>query len=824
MTGRRRRSSEARQARQSDEVIVSQSISGLASNLDTSSIIEQLVSIERNSINIVTARKSTANTQLATWSAIRTTLDTLRTTTNALTKRTDWTPLTATSSNASAVTVSAGSGTLSGTLSFTVGSLASAGSVRSANVLSSTAAAVAADAGIFVAAKGATVGFASFASDDALALGKHTIRVTQSSTAATKLGTTALDPTTTIAAGESIVLSVNGGGAITLDNIEAGTWTATQLAQKIQTAADAKGAHVDATVDPTTGALRIATAREGDTASLQITGGSALAKLKLTTDGSDLTGTNGRVQVGDSAEQEFNQIEAGGSVVLNASAGTITATFSGGLRAGSVTGTNVSTGDGSLATVANNINAAGAGVTATAVQVGQGAFRLQINSNSTGAKGGANVATSEFNASIGSLVELTPATDASITVGTGIGAYDVTSDTNTVSGVLPGVTLQLKETTASPVTITVGRDVTALANKVKALVDAANGVRAAIRTATAYNADTKTSSPLTGDSSTRRLVSDLNRALLDAVPFANPASPGLAGVSIDKSGTYTFDQSKFTAAFNADPEGVTRAFTQGGTATDPNVTFVSAGDRARAGTYDVEVTAVATRASTVGLEGAWPIGSPPTVKVRIGTKEVSYAIDGADTQQDVVDALNTRFGEAGLNLVASVSGTGIEVRTEQYGRAAVFDVAWDGSTYVNHQGTDVAGKIGGKDAEGSGQQLSVPFDDTEMGGIALMFTGTTTGALGTFTYEPGVAQRVATSLSHALDVVDGYITSTENSLKSRVKYIEDAVSSMERRLVAYQARLKKQFATLETTLSTLQSQSSWLASQVQAVNAQAAAG
>ena len=74
---------------------------------------------------------------------------------------------------------------------------------------------------------------------------------------------------------------------------------------------------------------------------------------------------------------------------------------------------------------------------------------------------------------------------------------------------------------------------------------------------------------------------DITRALTDATPFGNPGAPGLAGVSIDKTGKYTFDAAKFTAAFNTDPDGFVRAFTQGGTATDSGVSFVFAGDRAR---------------------------------------------------------------------------------------------------------------------------------------------------------------------------------------------------------------------------------------------------
>jgi flagellar hook-associated protein 2 len=389
-----------------------------------------------------------------------------------------------------------------------------------------------------------------------------------------------------------------------------------------------------------------------------------------------------------------------------------------------------------------------------------------------------------------------------------------------VSGVLPGVTLQLKNTTTTPVSVTVNRDVSSLVAKVQALVDAANQVKSAVDLATAYDAENKKASPLTGDSTARRLLSDLNRALTNEVPWANPAAPGLAGLSVDKTGKFTFDQSKFTTAFNADPDGVIRAFTQGGTATDPGVTFVSAGDRARPGTYNVVVTQLAAQGSSVGLTGGWPLGAPQTVKVRIGTKEVSYDVQVTDTAADVVSELNTRFTQAGLQLEARESGGGVEVHTVQYGSAATFDVAWNGTTYTTFAGTNVQGTIDGKAAIGSGQQLSVPFDDDELGGLALKITATTTGALGSFTYNSGIAQRTATSLLDAVDALNGYVTSAENSLKKNISFIDKTIESMNQRLTQYQARLKAQFATLETTLSTLKSQGEWIGGQVAGLNAQ----
>ena len=173
--------------------------------------------------------------------------------------------------------------------------------------------------------------------------------------------------------------------------------------------------------------------------------------------------------------------------------------FSGGLRTGTLNATNVGTGDGSLQTVVNAINGADTGVIASAVQVGVNQWRLQLTSATTGVLHDLNVASSEFGAGAGGLVSVNAAADAQLTVGTGPGAFTVTSGSNVVSGLLAGVTLTLLGTTTGPVTVSTARDAAGLADKVQALVDAANKLHQTIASVTAYDPDTKTAQPLTGD-------------------------------------------------------------------------------------------------------------------------------------------------------------------------------------------------------------------------------------------------------------------------------------------------------------------------------------
>ena len=536
-----------------------------------------------------------------------------------------------------------------------------------------------------------------------------------------------------------------------------------------------------------------------------MTGGSALTPLNLSADGAAITGVDGKVQLDGGTEQTVTNVTAGQSLVLTGPNGPITAVFSGGLRAGTVNATNVSTGDGSLQTVVNNINTAGTGVIAAAVQVGTNQYRLQLTSSKTGVLNDLNVASSEFNASAGGLVSVNQAADAQLTIGSGTGAFTVTSGTNTLTGLMPGVTLNLVGTTAlnSPVTVSSAHDVQGLATKVQALVDAANKVHQTIGEMTAFDPTTKTAQPLTGDFSTTQLTLNLATAMEDAVSGANPVSPNLAGVSADKTGAFQFDQGTFIAAYNADPNGMAKLFERGGSSVNPDISFISAADGTAAGSYDVNVSQLAAQATSTGLTGTWPSGSDSSILVRVGSTQVSFDVKGTDSQSDAVSGLNAAFAHAGLALQASVSGTGIAITSVGYGHNATFDVAWDGSNYQTFAGTDVAGTINGVTATGNGQQLLIPFDTPGSGGLALNITGTTLGDLGTFVYSPGIAQRVDTAISQATDPISGSITISQNDLNDQIKTFNATISDMEHQIAQYQQNLQSEFTNMETVIAGL---------------------
>ena len=181
----------------------------------------------------------------------------------------------------------------------------------------------------------------------------------------------------------------------------------------------------------------------------------------------------------------------------------------------------------------------------------------------------------------------TAAQDAIVSVG-GAGGFQVTSASNAVSGLLPGLTVNVSQVSASPVTIAVQPDGTQVASQVASLVSAANAVLSSISTDTAYNQSTNSAAALNGATSLTELSQQVLSLVGTAVGASGVGSDGTAGESaglaITASGTITFNQSAFVTAYNANPTGVQAMFTEGGTFSPSSPTY--AGEVSVAGATD----------------------------------------------------------------------------------------------------------------------------------------------------------------------------------------------------------------------------------------------
>jgi flagellar hook-associated protein 2 len=495
----------------------------------------------------------------------------------------------------------------------------------------------------------------------------------------------------------------------------------------------------------------------------------------------------------------------------------------------------VNTGDGSLAAVVSGINAAKAGVRASAVQVAPGSYKLQLTSATTGSDSNFTIVDGANPTPFGTLDEAVHAQDATLLVGdpTSAGKYTVASHSNTFTDVLPGVTLTVNAP-ATGVTVDISPASGALADNMKAMVDAANAVLAEIKSQTAYDTANKVGAPLVGDSTVRTLQNQVLDLVTQQV--GSYGSPSKAGVSLAKDGTITFDATKFQTAYAADPEGTAALFTPGGSTMHPDpaqsalaskVTLLKASDQTAPGAYDVKIT-TAGRQALAAVSGAVTPGEQLTINVPGKTALVLTASPTED-----LASLATRINEAAasgtLGIVARVDSGVLDIRTVQYGASPTLTVSTNGTLSVapTVAGADVHGSINGVISIGSGQILVAPADDPTLQGVALKITATdadvatAAGLAGAnqdlmarWTYAPGFAQRLDSLAGDAVRTGTGRLTSVIAGNQSEVADLGLKITDWDTRLTAKEAAYRTQYANLETALGKLKDQGSWLSGQL----------
>jgi flagellar hook-associated protein 2 len=222
---------------------------------------------------------------------------------------------------------------------------------------------------------------------------------------------------------------------------------------------------------------------------------------------------------------------------------------------------SIGSGDTSLASIRDKINAAGAGVTASIVNDANGA-RLSLRSTSTGKENGFRLTATEttddgdtatglsslgFNAQSSS--NPTSLNQSAANAQATINGIDVASATNTFSDVADGLTLTVNKVSSTPVNVTVADDTASVKTGMQDFVKAFNDLANFIKTQTAYNATAKTGGPLQGDRTTIGFQWQL-RGVINQGSTASSTFGRLSdiGVAMQADGTLKIDSAKLDKA------------------------------------------------------------------------------------------------------------------------------------------------------------------------------------------------------------------------------------------------------------------------------------
>jgi flagellar hook-associated protein 2 len=426
-----------------------------------------------------------------------------------------------------------------------------------------------------------------------------------------------------------------------------------------------------------------------------------------------------------------------------------------------------------LASLQTKINNANYGLSASIVNDGSGAapFRLSLTARNSGRDGRVSFDGGATTLDARTLVQ---AQDAAVFLG---GSSDgqqpllFTSSSNSIGGVVQGVTLDLNGVSDKPVTINVTRDVKNVEDEVQKFVDGFNDLVDKMTELTKYDQDTNTRGTLLGDNTVQQVQTEIYAAI-QTVVADNGAYRIFAdiGVTITDGAKLQFDSTKFEEAYAKNPDSVSRLFSKAGQSFD-------------------EETTLATLNGGRGVL-ANDLGADMRITVKDGSN-FDIDLSTARTVGDVITAINTASG-AKVTASLNALGTGFNLVDNTTTGTGVFRVQGiNGSRAASDLGLErvgLTGKIEGRTIQTNAQ-----------------------ASLG------GLGAALESRINRLITPVSGIIPRQNQNLDDKTSQFQSRIDSIDKLLEQKRARLERQFANMESTLAKLQSQQSSLG-QIQSVS------
>jgi len=519
---------------------------------------------------------------------------------------------------------------------------------------------------------------------------------------------------------------------------------------------------------------------------------------------------------------------------------------------GSVT---IDSSNNSLQGISDAINAANIGVTASIISDGSSApARLVLTSKETGETSSMKI-TVDGDPALQNLLGYDPSGTQNLTQSNAgqntllnVNGTAITAATTTVEEAIQGVTLNIKEVGSTSMSVT--QDTSTVQTSVNAFVKAYNDLNATLAKLTAYTPATKAGDPgtgaaLFGESSVRTIQDQIRNTLTSSLAGLSNSNMNLPqiGVGFDKDGNMTVDSDKLSKALKNNFNDIAGLFATVGKPTDSLINFTSSGTATKAGSYDINITKLATQASMTGsvslTGGPVTIAGDTTLDVKIDGISATVSLTAGNytaTQlaSMVQSAINgtSKLSTAGVAVTAKIDSNGaLQLTSNRYGSASNITVQSGagtpastlfGSVTAGTDGVDVEGTIGGVVATGSGQILTAPTG-SDAGGLKIEVLGGALGARGKIDFSQGYADRL-NKLVDTFTGTNGLLSANTASINSSIKNIDDQRDSLNVRLAQIEKNYRAQFTALDVAVASMKSTQDFLTQQLAQIAANSSAG
>ena len=431
----------------------------------------------------------------------------------------------------------------------------------------------------------------------------------------------------------------------------------------------------------------------------------------------------------------------------------------------------------------------------------------------------------------------------------------VENSTNTITSLIPGLTLDLnKADVSSPVTLNEQVDSGDMTQKIQDFVDHFNEVVSFFKDNFSYDKEKGEGGPLFGQNYAMRLSQSIRDQVMGVINGLDQDLDNLSelGIKTLTDGTLSFSQSDVEQKINENPQAVANLFSTSGSTTDSDVKFLFASSATKPSYllsddgYDVRITVAASKALLEASSIAAPSESAPLViddtnshfkitlddktsaDLNIATGSYTSGDDLAAEMERVINADSSLEGSSiSVSFVDDGGGNGHFVfKSNTYGSSSVvrFESVDANSIYdsigitlgTSARGTDVQGTINGEAATGKGQYLTGNDGNEYTDGLQLLVTITPEQLAlqgedqGYVKVSKGVGTRVIEFVNDATDVQSGAITYQKQAIDRQEDSLQDQIDMIEARVAKKRERLVKQFVALESIVAQWQAQEQYL--------------
>lgn len=510
-----------------------------------------------------------------------------------------------------------------------------------------------------------------------------------------------------------------------------------------------------------------------------------------------------------------------------------------------------------LAGIRDAVNAANIGVTASIVNDGSG-YRLTFASSNAGVQNSLQVTVADndgnntntsglsqlaFNASATNLQQTVAAQNAALT----INGLSVSSQTNTLTNAIDGVTLNL--VTAGSSTVSVSLNKGAATSSIDSFISAYNSLVDTIKSLTKYDSSTQTGGPLLSDSAARSIESQVRRMIGAPVSGVTTTYSSLASLGIltdSKTGKLVKDDTKLQKALDTNFNDVAAIFATYARPTDPLVKYVSSTSSTAVGTYEVNLSQYQkAQNASAGYHSGTAISVPITIDN--SNRSLRLSVDGVDTGSfdltnntyasgaamaaEVQSAINNDADmlAAGKSVAVSYAVDHLVITSNSTGASSAVTITGGSSLTVLgfNAGTSTAGQdavtaalVGTINSSSATTEITSDGHFYLTGGVSdktaalkLEILGGSTGARGSVQFSRGLAEQLDTYLTEVLKN-NGMLDARTDGLNASIEDINDRRAALERRLTDLETRYRAQFSALDALLGQMRTTSDYLASQL----------